>query len=202
MNTKVQGRNYLVQEYDEVPAKWNKKKTDRVLSNAKKALEQLSSAIKSADEISPFLSYTIYRELVTPHDYDWDALDIVDQIQWGIKQIVQLQEDLTEDDELIEPVDHTNLEDLGFRAFGGFYKGTGLFEKHIVDTDEKEVTEEVVFLSDGTIKRRERTTIWKKVPYGRSSESIKYKPLRMTKKLKLAAANTLEQWKARCGQTK
>lgn len=198
MNTKVQGRNYLVQEYDEVPAKWNKKKTDRVLSNAKKALEQLSSAIKNADEISPFLSYTIYRELVTPHDYDWDALDIVDQIQWGIKQIVQLQEDLTEDDELIKPVDHTNLEDLGFRAFGGFYKGTGLFEKRIIDTDEKEIVEEVVFLSDGTIKHRERTTIWKKVPYGRSSESIKYKPLRMTKKLKLAAVNTLEHWKARC----
>lgn len=193
MNTKVQGRNYLVQEYDEVPAKWNKKKTDKALSNAKKALEQLSSAIKSADEISPFLSYTIYRELVTPHDYDWDAIDIVDQIQWGIKQIVQLQEDLTEDDELINPVNHTNLEDLGFRTFGGFYKGTGLFEKRIVDTDEKEIVEEVVFLSDGTIKRRERTTIWKKVPYGRSSESIKYKPLRMTKKLKLAAANTLKE---------
>ena len=197
MKSKVQGRNYLIQNCDEAPAKWNKKKTDKILATAHKALQQFLKCLQEADNISDDLVFTLYGQLVTPHVYDIDYDGMVSRLSWAIEGIKDLQEQLAQDDELTPPVDHTTLDELGFRSFGGgFYKGTALFERTIEDTGEKEITEEIVFLEDGTIKHRQRTTIWKQVLHGRSSESIKYEPLRMTKKLKTAALNTLEQWRA------
>ena len=76
---------------------------------------------------------------------------------------------------------------------------THVFERTINDSGEKEITEEVVIIDGKKLIRRRRTTLWEITPGRKSSKSITYKKLPMTKKLQRAAENTITLLNAKKG---
>ena len=76
-----------------------------------------------------------------------------------------------------------------------YYRSNGI----VVVNFEKEITEEVVIVDGKKLIRRRRTTLWEITPGRKSSKSITYKKLPMTKKLQRAAENTITLLNAKKG---
>ena len=72
--------------------------------------------------------------------------------------------------------------------------GTELWAHVLEDTEEKEVTEEIVAGPEGTVKRI-RTIIWEKTDGGRRSQSIIYRKKPIGKKLLKIVRNTMSNIK-------
>ncbi len=190
MQSRKEGRNYLIQFYDLAPRKINRRLTDKLLQQAGKHLDALINIYKTAIEKEYSLTY-----LISLTD---DIETFVEKLEAERKWIKDSYELVTtHQDEIRQPETYLDFEDLGYKWNMGFsqYKKTGFpqcYTKTIEDTDEKNVEEEIWIFEDGEISRRIRTTLWDIVEYGKSSRSITYKKLRVTKKIKLAAANLLK----------
>ena len=193
------GRNYVILGSDNmVPIKINKNRTDRKLNRLKSALSTIQKELADAYNEDSDL-YTILRDEIFD-GYDTRGLydgrsGWVDDVLYRISDV---QETLDgEDDEIPEEEDIITLEDIGY-ADARLY-GCRIWEKTIEDTEEKEVTEEIICGNaknpDATPIRRVRTTLWEKTEYGKASISITYRKLRIGKKLRKVIDNTISQKK-------
>ena len=183
MKSKVEGRNYAIPEdWMDRPVRINKKETDAVLKKMNHALTDLIDVFRDAYEHNVDL-YDILKESFFDFDISEGKSWRFDYAKRTCDEMIQsLSEN---DDDIKDELYYTTLKDLGFKQD---YAVDYRWEKIIEDTDEKEIVEEVVFLKK-TIYRR-RTTIWEKIPYGRSSKEINYETIRLTNKMKMICENT------------
>ena len=195
MLSRKEGRNYLILNQDsEIPVKINRNKLDKKLNRLKKALSAVQKELADAyDEDSSL--YMILRDEVfdgysTGGLYDGKS-GWIDDVLYRISNV---QETLAgEDDEIHDKEDMITLDSLGYRNM--YLQEARFWEKTIENTEEKEVTEEIILTdrtknSDAGPVRRIRTVLWEKTEYGRASTSITYKKLRIGKKLIKAIENT------------
>jgi hypothetical protein len=194
MKTKKQGRNYIIQDYEGLDSlKLNRKKTDETLAILEKSCGILAKTITDLHNDDTELYWFIHDHISLPDSYYICSDRLYETMSAMHHSIKDLQKFLKEhDDEILPPEHYITLEDLGFKDMFFYHKPkeTHIFERTKIDYGEREVTEEVV-IADGEIIRRQRTTLWEITPGCKSSKSIKYKKLRMTKQLKDAAENTI-----------
>lgn len=189
VKSKIEKRDYcILKDGERFPIRLNKKKTDHIISSLIHkfgSLENVLEDIQREDsDIGNFVLNTVLRSLYNMSYYS-DAQDFQYQIQNVLKDLVDLQEFLkTHDDEIKPEEEVVLLSDLGYKKD---YVGK-LWGKILEDTDEKEVTEEILLYEKPL--RRIRTIIWEKTDYGKSSKSIRYKKMPIGKKLEKAIENT------------
>jgi len=195
MKTKKQGHNYIIQDYPDLDfIRLNKKKTDKTLVTINKSLQTLAATVKDLYNNDTTMFWFINDHIYLPETYmycDMNLPEILEQIQHSVEDLrTFLQE---HDDEILPPEHYVTLADLGFKDMFPYNRldETHIYERTVKDLGEKEITEEVV-IHNGDIFRRQRTTLWEIMPGCKSSKSITYKKLRMTKKLERAAKNTIE----------
>ena len=195
MLSKKQGRSYIVQDYEgDFPRKLNRKKTDKALALLEKSFRAASKAISDLYDDDTELYWFIVDNIWLPDSYYICNDKLPETISDIYRSIKDLQDFLKEhDDEIVLPENYVTLESLGFQDMFRHDKPNEVhvFEKTVKDLNEKEITEEIVLADDPEIIRRRRTTLWDISPGIKSSRSIRYKKLRMTKKLQRAAENTL-----------
>ena len=191
MKKKVEGRNYVIlDDVSRFPYKVNKSATDKTIEKLERSLKEVIGNLKEveAGKIEN-LSLLIGSNMT--------FVDIIEEI-WKLEEMLESVQNIKaelagEDADIPSKEELAMLNDYGFRDQDhGFSKDSGFWEKIIYDGDDKEVVEEVQWTSpDSKPLYRERTTIWKKTDkYSRSSDTITYKKLRMTKKLAKAIENT------------
>ena len=194
MKSKKQGRSYVIQEYDDQdPQKLNKKKTDTVLNTIEKSLRILAKTFADLYDDDTELYWFIHDHMYLPDSYYICGDKLPESISDIHYSVQDLQEFLQEhDDEILPPKSYITLEDFGFKDMFHYNKvdEPHVYERTIEDLGKKEVTEEVV-IYNGDIFHRQRTTLWDITPGCKSSRSITYKKLRMTKKLREAAENSM-----------
>lgn len=196
MLSKKEKRNYAVLLTDErYPEKINRKYADKTISKLKSLLESIQDIVKDTYD----KDYGLYRVLFD--EYLENYFDVDDGSSWRLRNSIdalrELQETLaTHDDEILTNEEVVTLEDLGFRRMV-WDKTMFIFEKQIKESDEEDIVEEVCRVNNGSIMRRIRTTIWEKTNFGKSSKSIRYKKIRMNKKLENAFLNSVKDYENR-----
>ena len=189
MKSRKEGYSYIIlQDGEKYPIKVNRKRTEKALRDLNKytvgILKLMSDLYKKDNDLYYFIKDTV----VSSYSFDFSEGDnyilreIRDSSEDLLNQLLENQDDIPAVENL------TTLADLGFREsfFGGHNEDLKMWEKVLIDTDEMEVQEEVILYKTGEMKRRKRKILWDKVDYGKSSRSIKYTPLKMTKKLENA----------------
>ena len=195
MLSRKEGRNYLILNQDsDIPVKINRNKLDKRLNRLKKALltvqKELADTYDKDSDLYIILRDEVFDGYSTGELYDGKS-GWIDDILYRISSVQETLE--SEDDEIPDKEDMITLDSLGYRNM--YPQEARFWEKVIEDTEEKEITEEII-LADRTKNpdaghvRRIRTTLWKKTEYGRASTSITYKKLRIGKKLMKAIENT------------
>ena len=193
MLCKKEKRNYVILfDGERFPEKANIKLTDESLQKLLKSFEDIRSVMKELYD----KDYTSYK-LLFDNCLEYVITDGDDGRSWKLKNAVESLHDLkdflnTHDDEIKPEEEVITLTDLGFRLWT-WDKSMCIFEKIVEDTEEHEVVEEVLSIN-GKPLYRTRTTEWEKTDYGRSSTSIKYKKLRLTKKIEKAFYNSLKEY--------
>ena len=187
MKSKIE-RNYyrILLPDDRKPDRLGRKKTDAVL-------KKLSSSLQNVADIMDDLynnNYPLYR-LVCSEAFSDACIEFDDgknwKLDWLISGLHKLQDTLsTHDDDIRPDPEYVTMYDLGFK---NEYRDGTFWEKVIEESDEKSVVEEVQTQVSPPL-RRLRTTIWEKTDYGKSSKSITYKKLSLTKEIRKAAENT------------
>ena len=196
MLSKKEKRNYAVLLTDErFPEKVNRKYADKTISKLKSLLESIQDIVKDTYD----KDYGLYRVLFS--EYLGDYFDVDDGSSWKLRNSIdalrELQETLaTHDDEILTQEEVLTLEDLGFRRMV-WDRTMYIFEKQIKESDEEDIVEEICRINNGSIIRRIRTTIWEKTDFGKSSKSIRYKKIRMNKKLEKAFLNSVRDFEKR-----
>ena len=205
MKTKKQGHNYIIQDYPDVDLlKLNRKKTDHVLHNLERSLRLLSKTIADTYDDDTEMYWFIHDHIYLPDSYYMSDANLPEIISDIYRSVKNLQEYLQEhDDEILPPEHYVTLTELGFKDMFPYNRldETHIYERTVKDLGEKEITEEVVIANEN-IFRRQRTTLWEITPGCKSSKSITYKKLRMTKKLERAAKNTIEMLNKKKGENK
>ena len=192
MLSKKDKRNYIVLLTDErFPEKVNRRFADKTIEKLKSSLETIQTIVKDTYD----KDYGLYRVLFD--EYLEYHLDVSDGKSWKIGNSIdalnELQETLaTHDDDIRTKEEVTTLEDLGYRLMV-WDKTMYIFEKQIKESDEEDIVEEVLRLKNNPIKRRIRTTLWDKTPFGKSSRSIRYKQIRLNKKLENAFLKSVKE---------
>ena len=192
MLSKKDKRNYIVLLTDErFPEKVNRRFADKTIEKLKSSLETIQTIIKDTYDKDYGLYRVLFDECLEYH------LDVSDGKSWKIGNSIdalnELQETLaTHDDDIRTKEEVTTLEDLGYRLMV-WDKTMYIFEKQIKESDEEDIMEEVLRLKNNPIKRRIRTTLWDKTPFGKSSRSIRYKQIRLNKKLENAFLNSVKE---------
>lgn len=182
--------NYTVQLDGELPRRFSKKQTDEAIKHLEEMVvhfRALCAILDENDDIRSFFDNTLYVSGTDGYDDDtrWRVRDLEEKLK-DIKAQLQQHDD-------IRPVEEQyTLEDLGYRRV---MPSRHLFyEKVLSDTAVAETVEEIQMVGQDMI-RRLRKIEWDVYPGGRSSKSIVYQPLRMTKMLRYACENTLSQQK-------
>lgn len=203
MKIKKQGHNYIVQDYPDLdPLKLNRKKTDTALSALEKSYEMLEKVLTDLYNNDVELYWFIHDHMYLPDSYYMCGDKLIEITSDMHRSIKDLQNFLKEhNDEILQPEHYVTLEELGFKDMFPYNKPneTHVFERTINDSSEKEITEEVVIVDGKKLIRRRRTTLWEITPGRKSSKSITYKKLSMTKKLQRAAENTITLLNAKKG---
>lgn len=169
---------------EHVPCELDKEHVDFVLSDFLNHFKEIQKGIERLYDYD----YELYRLLFKD---TYNTLDVSDGRSWKLSDIISIIEDLqesleTNDDEIKSAEESIILNDLGFRRE---YWDERIWTKILEDTDEKEVVEEVILLKGSEPLHRKRTTIWEKVPGGKSSKSIVYEDLPISEELRKAAEN-------------
>ena len=201
MRSRKEGRNYVIQYYNEKPIKINRKRTDKACLTIINLTRKLTDLIKKVYEKDPVLCDTLFNVGDEPrgnYSYDTD----VDSIVYGLEKAIQNFQDFydivsTHNDEIRKPETYLCFEDLGYKwnmSLSCYRKNEWpqVYTKTIEDTNERSIEEEIWIFKDRELTRRIRTTLWDTTDYGKSSRSITYKKKPLTKKIKLAAANLLK----------
>lgn len=203
MKIKKQGHNYIIQEYEDLDLlKLNRKKTDTALSTLEKSYGMLEKVFTDLYNNDVELYWFIHDHMYLPDSYYMCGDKLAEIISGMHQSIKDLQNFLKEHNDEILPLEHcVTLEELGFKDMFSHHKPneTHVFERTINDSGEKEITEEVVIIDGKKLIRRRRTTLWEITPGCKSSKSITYKKLSMTKKLQRAAENTITLLNAKKG---
>ena len=200
MKSKIEKRNYIVLLDDErYPYKINRKYMDKNIAILKSSLEKIKSVLKNTYNED----YSTY-DVLFQHCMDY-PLDVNDGKSWKLNSYIEaldeLQEVLLTHNDEIKPIEEVStLEDFGFRLWV-WEKGIYVYEKCLFESDEKEIIEEILNTKDGRLIRRTRTTLWESTSYGKSSKSIVYDTLRMTKQLKTAFYNSVKEYEAKCNRS-
>lgn len=191
MLSRKEGRNYVVLRAGErIPLKLNAKRLDGRLGRIEKALETIGKELKDAYR-SDYEEYALLREEIFENagsyvSFDEGKCSIVDNLLYGLRQ---MKETLAgEDDEILPEEEVVTLRDFGYEEL---YRGYGIWEKVLENSEEREVVEEIQRLEDPL--RRIRTTNWKRTDYGKTSTSITYRKLPIGKKLAKAIENTKKE---------
>ena len=194
MLSRKAGRNYVVLcDGERFPSKINRNRTDRTLEKLRSAMETIRKELKEVYDKDPELYDFLANEVFgnceySARDLSEGKIDWIDDVLCGVTSV---QEFLANKDDVIEPEENiTTLQDLGYEK--SMSSRTGIWEKIIEDTDEREVAEEIVLRSDGETIRRKRTIIWEKTEHGKRSTDIRYKKLPIGKRLRKAIENTAE----------
>lgn len=187
MKSRIEGNKYIVRlSEDGEIIRVNRQRTDKTLNRLLKEIESIRQEIEDIYDNQ----YELYRIM------DRTLLDAVyfDQEEKArpLKRICDNIRELqaqfaTHGDEIPEKQYKMTLYDMGYRLRGG---SNNEWELIIEATDEKEVVEEVLILSEPL--HRIRTIIWEKADYGRSSRSIKYQERPISKKMMTIIENTRE----------
>lgn len=183
----------ILEDGSHTPYKLNKKKTDEAVKTINEALEAIQSTMEYLYEEQSDIYRLICDEVFEPAMISFDeggnghlrdSLDNVRELQKNL---------LTRQDEVMPAENYEDLEDLGFRKSYALHENDMQFwEKILEDNQEREVVEEVIINPEtGVILHRTRTTDWEKTEYGRSSKSIVYKKLRVTKRILNAIKNSM-----------
>lgn len=189
MRSRKEGYNYIIlQDGERYPIKVNRKRTEKALRDLNKYAAGILKLMSDLYEKDNDLYYLIKDMVTYSYGFDFSEGDnyILREIRDSSEELLnQLQEN---QDDIPVAENLTTLADLGFREsfIGGHNEDFKLWEKVLIDTDEMEVQEEVILYKTGEMVRRKRKILWDKVDYGKSSRSIKYTPLKMTKKLENA----------------
>ena len=203
MKIKKQGHNYIIQEYEDLDLlKLNRKKTDTALSTLEKSYRMLEKVFTDLYNNDVELYWFIHDHMYLPDSYYMCGDKLTEITSDMHRSIKDLQNFLKEhNDEILPPEHYVTLEELGFKDMFPYNKPneTHVFERTINDSGEKEITEEVVIVDGKKLIRRRRTTLWEITPGRKSSKSITYKKLSMTKKLQRAAENTITLLNAKKG---
>lgn len=200
MLSRKEGRNYaILRQGEKFPSKVNKKRTDAKLKKLQSALKTIKDELQDAYDNDPELYHLMQEEVFSRCECSYRELydGSIGWIEDAIYSISELKENLAEDDEIPKEEDVVTLRDLGYTKASLSSPGLEFWEKILEDTEEKEVTEEIVYSSLPPAKelgaepvRRIRTTLWEKMAYGKASTSITYKKLRIGKRLMRAIENT------------
>ena len=191
MKSRVDKKDYcILLEGDRFPFKLNKKKMDQALSVLIQAFsstgETLDSICSETPDIWNFICKMAF-DLEYYYNCYTDDYDLKGRVHKALEDLEDLQEQLrAHDDEIPIYEEIVTLPDLGYRKDP--VSRHKLWEKVREDTDEQEIIEEILLLNEPV--RRLRTTLWEKTSYGRSSKSIRYKKLKIGKKLAKAIENT------------
>lgn len=169
---------------EHIPCELDKDHVDFVLNGFLKHFQSTQRIIENLYEYD----YELYRLLFKD---SYDTLDIDEGKSWRIDNVIYAIEELidsfkTNDDYIKSAEESMLLSDLGFK---NEFWDRNYWAKVIEDTDEKEIVEEVILRDEMEPLHRERTTIWEKTDFGKSSKSITYKELPLTAELKRAAKN-------------
>ena len=189
----------ILRQGEKLPSKINKKRTDAKLKKLQSALKAIKNELQDAYDNDPELYHLMQEEVFSRCESSYRGLydGSIGWIEDAIYSIFELKEDLAEDDEIPKEEDLVTLRDLGYTKASLSNPDFEFWEKILEDTEEKEVTEEIVYRSRPSAKghdagpvRRIRTTLWEKMAYGKASTSITYKKLRIGKKLMKTIENT------------
>lgn len=200
MLSRKEGRNYVIlRQGKKIPSKVNKKRTDAKLEALQSALKTIKNELLDVYDNDPELYHLMQEEVFSRCECSYRELydGSIGWIEDAIYSISELKENLAEDDEIPKEEDVVTLRDLGYTKASLSSPDLEFWEKILEDTEEKEVTEEIVYSSLPPAKelgaesvRRIRTTLWEKMAYGKASTSITYKKLRIGKRLMRAIENT------------
>lgn len=200
MLSRTEGRNYVIlRQGEKFPSKVNKKRTDTKLKKLQSALKAIKDELQDAYDNDPELYHLVQEEVFSRCECSYRELydGSIGWVEDAIYSISELKEDLAGDDEIPKEEDMVTLRDFGYTKSSLSNPDIEFWEKILEDTEEKEVTEEIVYSSRPSAKepstgpvRRIRTTMWEKMAYGKASTSITYKKLRIGKKLMKTIENT------------
>lgn len=192
MRSKIEGRNYVIQQDGEKHSyKYNKKRVDDVINRLMKASNTIHDILLDLYEddynlYEIFISYMF--DFGSYYSFQDGTCGAVESICDGLEELKQQLEE--GNDDILPFEDVATLGDLGFKKD---YASRGqIWVKILEDTDDREIVEEIVHLDDGRYLYRTRTIEWKKTEYGRTSESIVYKNKVIGKNLMKSIKNTFE----------
>ncbi len=117
--------------------------------------------------------YEVLKEIMNRScvDYQDGKNWKLEDINYEVEQMLQYLE--TTKDAIPSFEESETIQDYGFHEE---WRGSGVFEKKLENTDEREVVEELLLHGDEFMHRK-RTIVWEQTEYGKSSKEIIYEDL-------------------------
>lgn len=192
MLSKTQNDLYIVagDKYDKYPYEVPKDIMDEYLDKIYMDVKNLQDDLLHLYEICPEAFYLLKRNCweLDNQDSDEGKFYIFRSI---LRDIEDLKEILTHEDEITPKEDLLTLEDIGYKPFYGGKEG--FYEKMLSETFEQEICEEVFLNVDGKPLHRKRTIDFEKTDYGKSSTNITYEELPIDDELRKVIESTIEE---------
>ena len=187
MLSRKTSRNYeILDDGESMPYKIPRVLTDRTLRDIRDGMHKVNQAIRRLWEDGSNDAYPFVMRRLLPYDMQEDdgkVWHLLDMEHDAAALLAALQ---TKNDEIPEPWRVATPEDYGYnKSFGWNRK----WEKQIRNDDELTITKELIVQKDGKILHRLCTITWETMPGIRSSTSIRYKTLRLGKRLEAACRN-------------
>jgi hypothetical protein len=167
------GDNYRVLfDGEHLPSEIQQEELDSYLKELTDAVNVLRTFLSDAYE-SHELKYNILKEILNSA-----CVDYQDGRNWKLDDIIyeteKVQEYLNTTEDTIPSYEESEtIEDYGYREE---WFDSGIFEKKLIDTDEREVVEELL-LKGGKFLHRKRTIIWEKNGCSKGSKEILYEDM-------------------------
>ena len=188
MLTKRDGENYIIAQdkNDKYPIEINQKVMDESLKTLQDALITIADVMQDLYSDGYYNLYHLFNDHIFAEEFDSGD-------NWGLNDSIsflkELKYKLTTDDEITPYEELETLEDRGYKLYHPYDKNW--YEKILVDSDEKEVADEISWDKGRHIlHRRLRTIVWEKTDYGRTSKSIDYEELPIDDSLMKCIRNT------------
>lgn len=196
MKSRKTAYKYVVQEHDGYePVKISRKRTDVALKAIADGADRIRRAMLGLYE-RDYDTYRFVKEKVfgeasymSVSEFDEGRSDYFDEVFRNARETAETL--LAHDDEIVYEPPKKTLEDFGFRSQS--WHDEMWYEKTLEDTEDREVTEEVLFYK-GKLYHRKRTTCWRRFDGGKESTSIEYDKLYTGKRMKAVIENTKEVW--------
>ena len=169
---KVDAKYRILLDGERLPAEVDQSELDESLSRLKDAALALQKVVYDIydgnDTIRRIVSGLMSTSCVEYHDGKIWRLDNL------VYELEQLQEQLEANEDVVPS--YEEVETIFDHGFHDYWVGSGIYEKTLEDSDEREVVEEV-FFHKGTLNHRKRTTNWELDGYSKHSKSIVYEDL-------------------------